>query len=438
EVWPYLAAGASLHLPDEATLRAPSELVRWFTAARVDIAFAPTPLAEALLGEAWPEGAALRVLLTGGDRRRRRPQPGARWRLVNHYGPTEHTVVATCADVAATETGDGRESAENEEGKLRLPSIGRGIANTRLYVLDEGMEPVPVGVAGELYLGGESVARGYVGDARETADRFVPDPFSAEAGARLYRTGDICRWIEGGELEYVGRRDGQVKVRGYRIEKGEVEAALRESAGVREAAVEVVEEGGGDRRLVAYVEWEGGVGRSVEGLRGGLRERLPEYMVPSRYVWVEEMPVTPNGKLDRKALSLMQLKEAPVSAAKRPVRGGVERAIADAWRETLGVEEVGGDDNFFDLGGHSLAMVRVFDRLRERLGGERLARELTLVEMFEHPTVRALARRLSWREEEGAEAAELREAAGARASKQRRAHRRHRRPPASDTQVAAE
>ncbi|HEX2079486.1 MAG TPA: phosphopantetheine-binding protein, partial [Longimicrobium sp.] len=229
---------------------------------------------------------------------------------------------------------------------------------------------------------GAGVARGYLGRPALTAERFVPDPFASEPGARLYRTGDRARWRADGTLEFLGRLDGQVKVRGFRIETGEVESALREHPGVADCAVVVRADAPGEARLVAYVAGEAG----ADGLRAHLRTRLPEYMVPAAFVAVEGLPRTPSGKLDRRALPAPAPAQPP-----RPVEpgAGLEARIAAIWAEVLGLESVGAEDNFFDLGGHSLLLTRLQGRLVAELG-----HPVPLVDLFHHPTVRSLARAL--------------------------------------------
>ncbi len=373
ETWPYLLAGASLH-PVDAETRASPEALRGLLLERgITLAFAPTALAEALLGLEWPEHTALRALLTGGDALRVRPRPGLPFALVNDYGPTEAAVVATSGAVAAGEA-------------PRAPSIGRPIDGLQVRVLDPHGGPVPTGVAGELYVGGAGVARGYLGRPDLTAERFVPDAFSGELGARTYRTGDRARWVADGELEFLGRTDRQAKVRGFRIEPGEVEAALSVQPGVREAAVEV-REGPGGKRLVGYVVAAEGSSVDVAGVRAGLRERLPDHMVPAALVVLDRMPLTPAGKLDRAALP------EPDSVGTPSERTGpatpTELLLADVWAEVLGGERPAPGDDFFALGGHSLLAARVVSRVRETLGVAVPVRAL-----FEAPTLGGLARRV--------------------------------------------
>ncbi|HEX8244764.1 MAG TPA: amino acid adenylation domain-containing protein, partial [Longimicrobium sp.] len=292
---------------------------------------------------------------------------GVRHRLWNLYGPTEATIwstVSECADPA------------------RTPDIGHPIANTRAYVLDGRGEPQPVGVAGELYVGGAGVARGYLGRPALTAERFVPDPFGGQPGARLYRTGDRVRWLADGRLDFLGRIDHQVKVRGYRIELGEIEARLAEHPAVREAVVLVREDAPGDRRLVAYVVGDESAGADV--LRAHLGETLPEYMVPAAYLRLDALPLTPNGKIDRKALPSPEGDAYARRAYEAPV-GETEELLAQLWSEVLGVERVSRWDDFFELGGHSLLAVQVIALLEM---------EIDLGEMFSHPVLADFAREL--------------------------------------------
>ncbi|HEV2962264.1 MAG TPA: amino acid adenylation domain-containing protein, partial [Candidatus Angelobacter sp.] len=272
--------------------------------------------------------------------------------IVNLYGPTEATIDATYWRGMTAPFGAG------------VP-IGRPILNTQMYVLDRRGEAVPVGVAGEIYIGGAGVARGYLKRARLTAERFVPDPYAREAGARMYRTGDLGRWLQDGNIEFVGRNDDQVKIRGYRIELGEIEARLAEHEQVREAVVVAREYGNGEKRLVAYMvaESEPDAGELAGRLRAYLASRLPEYMVPAAYVRVEAMPLTPNGKLDRKVLPAPE-GEAYPQRTHEPPQTEMEQILANIWQELLGVDRVGRHGQFFELGGHSLLAVQLVERLR--------------------------------------------------------------------------
>jgi amino acid adenylation domain-containing protein len=393
EVWPCLTAGASLCIPVEEVRASPQRLQQWMVDERITISFVPTPVAEVLLTLEWPGEAVLRTLLTGGDRLLRRPPATLNFEVRNHYGPTETTVVATAARVAASGEGSG------------LPSIGRPIANTRVYILDAGLQPVPVGVAGELYIGGEGLARGYLHRPELTAERFIPSPFESAdengnggsnggngsgngGGGRMYRTGDRARYLSDGRIEFLGRVDHQVKVRGYRIELGEIEAALSAHAGVREAVVIVREEEAGDKRLVAYVVPGDETVRSQEigKWRSFLKERLPEYMVPSAFVMLEQLPLTPNGKVDRRALPAPET--APLTGLELYVtpRNKEELQLAEIWEEVLPKQLVGMTDNFFDLGGHSMLAIQLFALIEERLH-----KKLPVAFLFQHGTIERLA-----------------------------------------------
>jgi amino acid adenylation domain-containing protein len=353
EIWPCLAAGASLLLVPEEVRLSPPRLREWLAREGISLSFLPTPLAEAALAGPWPAAPALRALLTGGDRLHRRPS-GTGFRLVNHYGPTEASVVATAADVAPSGTG--------------APLIGRPVDNLRAYLLDAGLLPVSPGVPGELCLAGASLARGYLGRPDLTAERFVPDPFATEPGGRLYRTGDRARHHPGGSLDFLGRGDEQVKVRGVRIEPGEIEAALARHPAVRASAVVLREDAPGGPRLVAYVV-AAESGPEVAGAELGrfLRGLLPEVMVPTAFVPLASLPLTAHGKVDRRALpppsGLRSAAEADWVAPRTPL----EEVLAGMWGEVLGVERVGVHDDFFALGGHSLLATELVAAMRETL-----------------------------------------------------------------------
>ncbi|HET7462338.1 MAG TPA: condensation domain-containing protein, partial [Longimicrobium sp.] len=297
-------------------------------------------------GDALDAGTIARVVRRGGPER-----------LLNGYGPTETTTFAATHRITSV-----------PEGARGIP-LGRPIANTRIYVLDGRGEPVPVGAAGELYVGGAGVAHGYLNRPGLTAERFVPDPFGGEPGARLYRTGDLGRWLADGTIEFAGRNDFQVKVRGHRVELGEIEARLLEHPSVREAVVLVREDAPGDRRLVAYfVATDQAL--DAQALRSHLAAGLPEYMVPAAFVRLEALPLTPTGKVDRRALPAPEGDAYAARGYEAPVVGETEAAVAQVWAEVLGVERVGRHDHFFELGGHSLLAMRTISRLRQVLGAE--------------------------------------------------------------------
>ncbi|MEF9386894.1 non-ribosomal peptide synthase/polyketide synthase [Ralstonia solanacearum species complex bacterium KE056] len=332
-----------------------------------------------LLESGWSGRPGLKALcggeaLSGELSRRLRARVGRLW---NVYGPTETTIWSSAREVDAADAGQG------------VVPIGRPIANTQVYVLDVRQQPVPLGVTGEIYIGGAGVARGYLNRPELTAERFVVNPFHGEGRERMYKTGDLGRWLPDGSLEYQGRADAQVKLRGFRIELGEIEARLSQCAGVREAAVTVREDASGEQRLVAYyVSGEANVsGEAIEAqaLREQLQASLPEYMVPAAYVKLEHLPLTPNGKLDRKALPTPE-GQAYASTAYEAPQGEVEVALAGIWQTLLGVERVGRHDDFFALGGHSLQAVRLVAQVRTQLGAE-----LGLTELFAQPSLSAVA-----------------------------------------------
>jgi len=376
ELWPYLAAGASVHLAEEAT-RISAELLReWLLARRITIGFVPTPLTERLLASAaeWPADTSLRILLTGGDTLHHFPRPGLPFQLVNNYGPTECTVVATSARV------------DPSDGSSILPPIGRAIAGACIRLLDQRLQPVRPGEPGQLCIGGAGLARGYRHRPDLTAERFVPDRFADDPGARLYLTGDLARQLPDGQYAFLGRMDDQIKIRGYRVEPDEISSVLNRHPDVVESVVAAQEEGG-EKRLVAYVVSAPDSELTYSGLREFLRGSLPEYMIPSAFVRLERLPVTANGKVDRAALP------APESAntlqddeASAPPVSETELRIAEIVGELLHLDEIDVEDNFFMLGGHSLLGAQLIARLRQSFGVD-----IALRSLFEAPTVAALA-----------------------------------------------
>jgi amino acid adenylation domain-containing protein len=387
ELWPYLAAGASLHVPPDSLRAAPEALLAWLAEQGITVAFLATPLAEAVLDAVRagkpPDTLRLRAVLTGGDRLHRPPPAGLPFELVNHYGPTESTVVATAGGVGP--------------GSRTPPPIGRPIAGLGARLLDRNLRRVPAGVPGELCVAGRGLARGYRGRPAWTAEAFVPDPAADSTcgapGDRIYKTGDLARWLPDGRIEFLGRIDTQVQVRGFRVELGEIESVLADHPGVAEAVVLARSPaGGGEARLVGYVvhtEGEGGAPPEPEALCAWLARRLPEYMVPQVFVPIPEVPLTPNGKVDRAALAVLGADaEAAGEGAPDhvPPRTPVEELVAGIWAEVLGVEGVGVSDDFFHLGGHSLLATRVLSRVRDATGAE-----VPLAALFEERTVAGLA-----------------------------------------------
>ncbi|WP_439898772.1 amino acid adenylation domain-containing protein, partial [Pseudomonas costantinii] len=364
EVWPALCAGATLHLPPAQQAHEDIDaLLQWWVVQPLDVSFLPTPVAEYAFSQHL-EHPTLKTLLIGGDRLRQFNTP-RRFNLVNNYGPTEATVVATSGLIEAGKT----------------LHIGKPVANAQVYVLDAQQQLLPQGVAGELYVAGAGVARGYLNREQMTAERFLKDPFSCDPQARMYRTGDLVRWREDGTLEYLGRNDDQVKIRGVRIELGEIESRLGEQAQIREAVVLAR-----DGRLVAYFteHFTQPQPVDIEALRSALQAQLPEYMVPAAYVRLDNLPLTANGKLDRQALPEPGL-ESMLSRGYAAPQGELETTLAQIWADVLKVEQVGRHDHFFELGGHSLLAVNLVERMRQA------GLQADVRVLFSQPTLAALA-----------------------------------------------
>jgi amino acid adenylation domain-containing protein/non-ribosomal peptide synthase protein (TIGR01720 family) len=345
-----------------------------------------TPATWRLLLEAGWRGAADQLVLCGGEAlswelaQRLKVGAGAVWNL---YGPTETTVWSSVWEVEAAER----------------VSIGSGIDNTLMYVLDEEQRLVPVGVTGELYIGGAGVARGYLHRPGMTAERFVPDPLSRKAGARLYRTGDQVRLLPDGKIEYLGRGDGQVKIRGFRVELGEIETALMQHERVQQAVVVARAADGGEQRLVAYVVAKAEAAMlTMSEMRQHLGEKLPQYMIPTALVPMTELPLTPNGKVDRRALPEPEMDRGALGVEYAAARTAIEEILVDIWSEVLNVAQVGIHDNFFHLGGHSLLATQVISRARKAF-----SIELPLRALFEHTSLAALGKHIEviLRTEEG-------------------------------------
>ncbi len=385
EVVMALMAGGSLVLPRRESLATGQGLVGTMREQGITIVTLPPSMLGVMPEEGLPE---LHTIITAGEK-----CPGALagiWgkgrRFLNAYGPTETTVCASIYELGEKDV-IGREGrGANPEN----PPIGRPITNFQIYVLDGQMRPAAVGIAGELYIGGVGLGRGYLNRPEQTAERFIPHPFSEEVGARLYKSGDLVRRLSDGNVEYVGRIDHQVKVRGFRIELGEIEAVLRGREEIREVVVMAREDAPGERRLVAYLAVGPGQSPPINELRNLLRERLPDYMVPSAFVTLQSFPLTPSGKVDRSALPPPERPRPELEAGYVRPRNEIERVIAEVWQKVLGIERVGVHDNFFDLGGHSLMLAKIHSQMQEVLN-----RELPMIEMFKYPTISALADYLS-------------------------------------------
>jgi amino acid adenylation domain-containing protein len=374
EVWPYLAAGASLHLPDETTRVSPELLRDWLVENQITISFLPTALAEQVLGLDWPANTALRFLLTGADTLHRYPNGNLPFELINNYGPTECTVVAT----------SGRVQPEaNDNG---LPTIGRPIANTRVYILDENLQQVSPGAAGELYIGGVGVARGYLNRPDLTAERFVRDPFSDELGARLYKTGDLARYLNDGQIAYLGRIDEQIKILGYRIEPKEIEAAIDCHWAIESSVVVAGGPACEEKRLTAYLVMSNGNVPAAAEMRDFLQSSLPDYMVPTIFVNLPALPLTANGKIDRAALPDPNVENTLRDEVFTAPRTPIEKKLATILCSLLNLSDVSVNDNFFLLGGHSLLGTQLIVKIRSTFGVD-----LALRTLFDAPTIAELS-----------------------------------------------
>ena len=371
EIFAPLGCGGKIYVADNALQLATMPLADEIGLINI----VPSAIAELLRAEAVP--ASVKTVNMGGEALTKALsdqiyQQETILDVFDLYGPSEDTVYSTYA-------------RREKDGPA---TIGRPIDNTETYILSENLEVLPIAVAGELHLGGEGLARGYYGRADATAEKFVPDPFSGRAGARLYKTGDLARYMPDGSIEYLGRLDHQVKLRGYRIELGELETTVTAHEAVRIAVATIRQDDRGDKRLICYVVLEHEI--SMQELRAHTREKLPEYMVPSVFVALEALPLTPNGKVDRKALPAPE----PVHQATENVylepSTDLERALVEIWKELLQLEKVNVSDNFFDIGGHSLLMLQMHGKLNDTLG-----QSLTMIELFQYPTISSLAQYLS-------------------------------------------
>jgi amino acid adenylation domain-containing protein len=374
ELWPYLTVGATVHIPDDMTRLDAAALRDWLVTQAITIGFVPTALAENLMTLDWLPETALRILLTGGDALRVYPSDTLPFRVFNNYGPTECTVVTTSAQVWPN------------AHPLVPPTIGRPIANSQVYILDAYRNPVPIGVVGEIYIGGDGVARGYLNRPELTAERFISHFFDEGPGQRLYKTGDLARYLPDGNIEFIGRADNQVKIRGYRIELDEIETMLRSHPAVRQCAVAAREDTPGDKWLIGYVVMRTGAQAKVDELRDFIKQKLPDYMIPSAWVCLDELPLLPNGKVDRRALPIPGQDGSELEKPYEAPRTPTEVALANVWREVLNIDKVSVHDNFFDLGGHSLLATQVLSRIRQSLEAE-----VPLRAIFEAPTIKEMA-----------------------------------------------
>ena len=379
EIWPYLAAGASLSLADEIVRTSPELLHRWMVSEQITIGFVPSALAGALVTMDWPESTSLRLLLTGGDTLTVSPNKGLPFTLINNYGPTECTVVATSGVIPPALS--------------TLPTIGRAISGAVVYVLDHNQEPVPAGCEGEIYIGGGGVGRGYRNLPDLTAQAFLADPFSSESDARMYRTGDLGVVLPDQQISFRGRADRQEKIRGQRVELDEIACVLNQHAGVAFGAVALRPASGSnltqDRLLAAYVLPESSSPLSVSELQEFLSQTLPAYMVPSQFVRLDAVPLTVNGKLNYAELALRTEALEPPRRAARTDLSPIEEKLVHTVRELLVTEDIFVEDDFFLVGGHSLLGTQLVLRIRAAFGVH-----LTLRDLFESATVERLSEKV--------------------------------------------
>lgn len=373
ELWPYLTAGASVYVVDDAMRTVPERLRDWMVATGITVGFLPTAMAESMVGLAWPLDTALRFLLTGADSLRRYPPAGLPFSLVNNYGPTECTVVATSGTIPPKGHTD------------EPPSIGRAIDNVEIHIVDEQLKPVPNGTPGELLIGGAGVGRGYL-DPRQTSERFLADPFSSVAGARLYRTGDLVRMRPDGQIAFLGRIDQQIKLRGYRIEPVEITSVLDRHPHVASSLVTAYSIDSGEKRLVAYIVPAPAARVNVAELRKFLSESLPDYMLPSTFVKLDRLPTSEHGKVDLAALPEPTAENVLDDDRFEAPQSEIEQWLAGFLGGLIGVARVSRDDNFFNLGGHSLMGAQLIAKVHQTFGVE-----LSLRRLFDHPTVREIS-----------------------------------------------
>lgn len=382
EMYPTWVVGATLVLRSGDFSLAGSDFLQWARRQKLTVLSIATAYWHELVYELSESGASLpeslRLVSVGGEKAQShvleawRKIAGGRVRWINTYGPTETSVIATSYELPSS-------------GPLPSPlPIGRPISNTRIHILDDNLHPLPVGVVGEIHIGGPGLARGYLNCPEATAQKFIPDPFKSGPEVRLYKTGDLARYMPNGEIEFVGRRDFQIKIRGFRVEPGEIESVLSRHSFVREAVVVAPDEGQSAKRLVAYLVPVAGQMPSAGDMRNWLRKQLPDYMIPSDFVFLEELPLTPNGKVDRRALSVRSVIRASAECAAPTDK--VELQLVRMWEEILRRRPIGIRDNFFELGGHSLAAVRLMRRIEQQFG-----RKLPLVTLFHAPTVEQLS-----------------------------------------------
>lgn len=374
EIWPYLAAGSRIHVVPDSTRSDPNGLRDWLVNERITISFVPTALAERLITLTWPSDTPLRYLLTGADSLHKFPPADLPFVFVNNYGPTECAVVSTSGMVPAAASA------------IELPTIGRPIANVQVYIVNELGKEVPTGEIGEICISGSNVALGYLNAPELTAAKFVPNPFDSEPDSRLYRTGDLGRYLPDGQIAFAGRLDEQIKVRGYRVEPNEVTAVLSRHPAIRECAVVACGDNAADKSLLAYVVFNSASEAKAEGLRQFLSTQLPEFMIPSRFVSMDELPLNAGGKVDRRCLPAPVSSNSATPETTDRTCTGFEERLSEILSEILGVQGINVEDNFFLLGGHSLLATQLIARIHQAFDVD-----LRLRAIFDTPTIAELA-----------------------------------------------
>jgi len=386
EIFPTWIAGATLILRTESTPLGARDFMHWIGEQRVTVLDLPTAywheLVHQLSGLKQPMPPTMRLVIVGGEKASAKAL--ASWnrlvvgkiRWINTYGPSEASIIATAYEPSADITW---------ESSASIP-IGRPIANTQIYLLDPDLHPVPSGTSGELHIGGVGLARGYLNQPQRSIEKFIKNPFSTDPEARLYKTGDMARFLPNGEIDFLGRCDNQVKIRGFRVEMGEVESALAQHSEVQESVVVVSEDDRGSKQLVAYVVPVRKPGPAVLQLRSFLTEKLPEYMIPSAFVTLDRLPLTPNGKVDKKALPDPAPGQVGVGQKGKGPRDPLQAQIVHIWESVLGKAPIGTDENFFDLGGHSLLAVRLLHSMEQAFG-----KRLPITTILHAPTIEQFA-----------------------------------------------
>jgi amino acid adenylation domain-containing protein/non-ribosomal peptide synthase protein (TIGR01720 family) len=371
EIWTYLTAGACLAIVPPDLLTSPQQLQEWLIAQKITVSFLPTPLAETLIPLDWSTNCPLRLMLTRGDKLNDFPPTSIPFTLVNNYGPTENTVVTTSVKI--------RPDLLTE----KAPPIGRPISNTQVYILDQYQQPVPIGIPGELYIGGSGLAKGYLNRPELTDSKFIANPFSQKLSDLLYKTGDLVRYRNDGQIEFIGRIDHQVKIRGFRIELGEIETVLNQHTQVKEAIIIAREDQPGVKRLCAYVIASQNL--TVSQLRLFLQEKLPQYMVPAFFVLLDAFPLTANGKNDRRALPQPALELEDEAAINFSPGTETERILSKIWQRVLGLKTISINDNFFELGGDSILAIQIIAQANQA------GLQITLKQLFCYQTIAQLA-----------------------------------------------